>query len=120
MKKTNTTSFAIAIGTSIASGLVATTVQADNTITTDNNPFALTELSSGYMQTAKSDGENNGSMKMKDGACGEGKCGSSMMQSNQEKTAEGKCAGNKPMPSASKKNMEEKSGEGKCGAAMKM
>ncbi len=120
MKKTSKTPFAIALGSTIVSGLAATAVQADNTINADSNPFALTELSAGYLQTAQSDGDNGGSMKMKDGACGEGKCGSSMMPSNQEKAAEGKCAGNKPMPSSPKKDMSEKSGEGKCGGAMKM
>ena len=120
MKKTNKAPFAIALSTSIVSGLTATAVQADNTINTEDNPFTLTELSSGYMQTAKSDGDDNGSMKMKDGACGEGKCGGSMMQGNEEKTVEGKCAGNKPMPSSDKKDMEGKCGEGKCGESMKM
>ena len=44
-----------------------------------------------------------------------------MMQGNQEKTVEGKCAGNKPMPTDKpdkKKGMEGKCGEGKCGASM--
>jgi uncharacterized low-complexity protein len=38
-----------------------------------------------------------------------------------EKTAEGKCAGNKPMPGQKKsdaKAMEGKCGEGKCGSSM--
>jgi len=44
-------------------------------------------------------------MKMKDGACGEGKCGSAMMKTNEDKTVEGKCAGNKPMPKKDDKAM---------------
>ncbi len=119
MKKSEKSPFAIALSTSIISGLSATAAQADNLIDTTENPFSLTELSSGYMQTAKADEGDSGSMKMKDGACGEGKCGAGMMESNQEKTVEGKCAGNKPMPTTEKKDMEGKCGEGKCGASMK-
>lgn len=43
---------------------------------------------------------------MKEGTCGEGKCGSVMMKGHEEKTAEGSCAGNKLMPKI--KNMESK------------
>ncbi|WP_305907036.1 hypothetical protein Q9L42_018005 [Methylomarinum sp. Ch1-1] len=119
MKKSKNTPFAIALGTSLVSGLSANVAQADASIDANSNPFALTELSSGYMQTAQSDQEQSGSMKMKDGSCGEGKCGGAMMQGNQEKAAEGKCAGNKPMPSDKTKDMEGKCGEGKCGGSMK-
>lgn len=121
MKKNTSTPFAIALGTSLVSGLSANAVQANEALDTDSNPFAMTELSSGYRQIAQADQEKGGSMKMKDGACGEGKCGGAMMQGNQEKTVEGKCAGNKPMPSDQSdkmKGMEGKCGEGKCGASM--
>jgi uncharacterized low-complexity protein len=41
-----------------------------------------------------------------------------MAKGSEEKTAEGKCAGDKPMPAAKKadKDSEGKCGEGKCGA----
>lgn len=118
MKKSNKTSLVIAVG-SFVTGLTSTQIQAQPESYTDldSNPFALSELSSGYMQTAESDSAKDGKMKMKDGACGEGKCGSSMMKGSEEKTAEGKCAGNKPMPKMDKKDMEGKCGEGKCGAS---
>ncbi|WP_031433607.1 HvfA family oxazolone/thioamide-modified RiPP metallophore [Methylomarinum vadi] len=117
MKKNTVTPFAIALGTSLVSGLSATAAQANNTTDRDSNPFAMTELSSGYLQTAQAD-KDSGSKKMKGGSCGEGKCGGAMMQGNEEKTVEGKCAGNKPMPKDKSKGMEGKCGEGKCGASM--
>jgi len=118
MKKSNKAPLAIAIGSTLVSGLTSTAIQADSTLNTDENPFTMSELSSGYMQTAKAD--DAGSDKMKDGSCGEGKCGGAMQKGSEEKTAEGKCAGNKPMPKASKtgKDMEGKCGEGKCGSSM--
>jgi len=118
MKKSNKAPLAMAIGSSLISGLASTTAQADNTLNIDDNPFEITELSTGYMHTAAEDGSG----KMKDGACGEGKCGAAMQKGAEEKTAEGKCAGNKPMPAASKsnKNKEAKCGEGKCGSSMSM
>ncbi len=117
MKKSNKTPLAIAIGSTLVSGLTVTAVQAETTLPIDENPFTMTELSAGYMQTAKKD---SGSEKMKDGSCGEGKCGGAMQKGSEEKTAEGNCAGNKPMPKASKsgKNKEGKCGEGKCGGSM--
>jgi len=115
MKKPNKTPLAIAVGGTLLSGLASTAIQADTLLELDSNPFAMTELSTGYMQTAKVDGA--GSNKMKDGACGEGKCGSAMQQGAEEKTVEGKCAGNKPMPKTDK-NREGKGGEGKCGSSM--
>ena len=58
-----------------------------------DNPFAMTELSSGYMVADSHEGK-----------CGEGKCGA------KREAHEGKCGGEK-------KTMEEgKCGEGKCGA----
>jgi len=117
MKKSNKAPLAIAIGSTLVSGLASTTVQAEPSLNTDTNPFAMTDLATGYMQTAES-----GSDKMKDGACGEGKCGGAMQKGSEEKTAEGSCAGNKPMPkqNSSDKNTEAKCGEGKCGTSMSM
>jgi len=120
MKSSNKTPLALAVGSTLVSGLAATAVQADSLTNIDANPFELAELTTGYMQTAKSDTSEDGSMKMKDGSCGEGKCGGAMAKGSEEKTAEGKCAGNKPMPKMEKsdKGMEGKCGEGKCGSAM--
>jgi len=113
---------AIAVGTTLFSGLAVSTAYAEMS-NVNVNPFAITELSNGYMQMAKSDNKDFGAKKMKAGACGEGKCGASMMPAGAlEKTVEGKCAGNKPMPWAKKsttKAMEGKCGEGKCGSNMK-
>ena len=112
MKKTQKTPFAIAIGASLLP-FAANMAQADS------NPFALSELNSGYMQTAEA--QQDGSSKMKDGACGEGKCGGAMMQKSTDKKAvEGKCAGNKPAaPAGGDQAKEGKKMEGNCGANMK-
>ncbi|MCK5897550.1 MAG: hypothetical protein KAG10_07440 [Methylococcales bacterium] len=110
MKKTEI----LAIGTTLISGLGLSTAHAE----TLNNPFSATELSAGYMQLAEvktDDKKVTGKMKM--AACGEGKCGGSVMKGSEEKNTEGHCAGNKPMP---KTATEAKCGEGKCGDAMKM
>ncbi len=117
MKKNNKAPLAIAIGSTLVSGIASTAVQAETTSNINNNPFSIIDLSTGYMQTAASD-----SGKMKDGSCGEGKCGGAMQKGLEEKTAEGNCAGNKPMPKPSKpnKNKEAKCGEGKCGSSMSM
>jgi len=119
---------AIAVGTTLVSGVTMSSAGAEGLASVESNPFAMTELANGYMQMAKADKETSGAMKMKAGACGEGKCGASMMPKGAlEKTSEGKCAGNKPMPGAKKvakdmkdmKGMEGKCGEGKCGSSMK-
>lgn len=99
MKKTNKTPLALAVGGTLVTGLTSTAIQADLQTELDANPFALTELSTGYMQTAEADSEKDANMKMmKDGSCGEGKCGGAMKKGSEEKTTEGKCAGNMPMP----------------------
>ena len=61
------------------------------------NPFAMTELSSGYMVAEKAEGK-----------CGEGKCGADKAK-KEGKCGEGKCG-------ADKAKKEGKCGEGKCGA----
>ena len=119
MKLSNKTPLAIAVGTTLASGLTSTAIQADTLSELDSNPFTINELSAGYMQTAEADAGSEDSSKMKDGSCGEGKCGGAMAKGSEEKTSEGACAGNKPMPDTSKeKNKEGKCGEGKCGGSM--
>lgn len=113
MKKLNKTPFAIAIGATLLP-MTANIAQADN------NPFALSELSAGYMQTAEA--SQDAGSKMKDGTCGEGKCGGAMLQKSTDKKAtEGKCAGNKPTaaPATNDKAADGKKMEGNCGANMK-
>ena len=63
------------------------------------NPFNLTEISSGYMVADQAEGK-----------CGEGKCGGG--KATDKKEAEGKCGGEK---SHEEKEGGKKSGEGKCG-----
>lgn len=72
----------------IALGAALGTAGAVSTAAADQNPFSLTELTSGYMVSGA------------EGRCGEGKCG------------EGKCGGDKH---AEGKCGEGKCGEGKCG-----
>jgi uncharacterized low-complexity protein len=114
MKKSNKTPLALAIGGTLLSGLASTAVQAETFSTVNADPFKISELSAGYMQTAEAE---KGEKKV-EGSCGEGKCGGAMAKGSEEKTAEGKCAGDKPMPAAKKadKDSEGKCGEGKCGA----
>ncbi len=117
MKKSTKTPLVLAIGGTLVSTLGSSTAVAESNVNSAENPFTISELSSGYMQTAKSD--KKGADKMKGGSCGEGKCGGAMQKGSEEKTAEGNCAGNKPMPKGKgNKNMEGKCGEGKCGSSM--
>lgn len=108
MKKIQKTPFALAMSASLLPF-------AANAAQPEANPFALSDLSAGYMQTAEAD--KDGASKMKDGSCGEGKCGGAMMQQKapDTKAMEGKCAGNKPAPASSsdKPADSKKSGEAK-------
>lgn len=117
MKNNKNASFALALGATFVSGLSMNAVMSTSALAEDSNPFLLTELPSGYMQLAENESSKGKAMKMKDGACGEGKCGSSMMEGAEEKNIEGQCAGNKPMPAdySAKKGKAGKCGEGKCG-----
>ena len=93
MSKTKTMKpLAAAIGTVVIATLAAT--QAANA---SENPFGMTDLSSGY-QVAEGGAE--APKKGAEGQCGEGKCGEGMKK-DAAKTTEGKC------------------GEGKCGEGMK-
>ncbi len=81
---------AIAVGAAFVTTLAAT--PAANAA---ENPFAMSDLSSGYMVA-----------EMAEGKCGEGKCGGEKAKSE----TEGKCGGEK-----AKSETEGKCGEGKCG-----
>ena len=98
MKNLNKTAFAV--GTSIVAGFSSTAAVAID------NPFEVTELSSGYMSMAEADSDQDEGMKAKDGSCGEGKCGNKTGDA-EEKAKEGSCG--------DKKMDEGKSMEGKCG-----
>lgn len=96
MKKMNKTPMAAAMGAALISTFAATAANAEA------NPFAMNELSSGYMQLA------------------EMKCGASMGMAEPKKAAEGACAGAKTAaPAADAKKTEGSCGEAKCGAMMK-
>jgi uncharacterized low-complexity protein len=121
---------AIALGAAFVTSLAATPV-ANATA----NPFAMSELSSGYMVAEMKEGKcgsgkvmdeskSSSGMMMEEGKCGankakaaessdkakaEGKCGEAKCGGNKKMMEEGKCGGNKKM-------ME----EGKCGGNKKM
>jgi uncharacterized low-complexity protein len=131
MKATKST-LSLAIGSAFAASMIA--VPAAHA---ENNPFAMQQLQSGYMVAAadtaaapakaaegKCGGKKEGEMKakdgkcgnkakMKDGKCGEGKCGAGKKDAKAApaKAADGKCGG--------KKADDMKAKEGKCGGAKK-
>ncbi len=88
------TSAALSVGLSLAPTLVSAETA---------NPFASSELSSGYLQLAE--GKCGDNMK-KDA---EAKCGANKKVKKEGKCGEAKCGANK-------KKAEGKCGEGKCGA----
>ena len=98
-QKTNLKPLAIALGTAFV-----TTLAASPAANATENPFAMSDLSSGYMVADSMEGK-----------CGEGKCGAA---GEAEKAAEGKCGEGKcGAEKAAEKATEGKCGEGKCGAA---
>ena len=102
---------ALAAGAAFITSLASTTVA-----NAAENPFAMSELSSGYMVADAAEGK-----------CGEGKCGGDkkaaeegatateegMKAAEEGKCGEGKCGGDK------KAAEEGKCGEGKCGGDKK-
>ena len=103
------TAFALSLGSGVASA--------------DQNPFTMTELSSGYMVADKHEGKCGegkcGGDKAKEGKCGEGKCGGEKAKGKamEGKCGEGKCGGEKAKDKVKEKAMEGKCGEGKCGGS---
>ena len=77
------------------------------TANADENPFAMTELSSGYVVAGDAEG-SCGEGKCGEGNCGEGKCG-------ENKDGEGACGEGKCGEGAEKGAEEGSCGEGKCG-----
>ena len=103
---------AIALGAAFVTSLAATPVA-----NAAENPFAMSELTSGYMVAEMAEGKCGegkcgGDKAKAEGKCGEGKCGGDKAK------AEGKCGGDKA--AAEGKAMGEgKCGEGKCGGDKK-
>lgn len=87
---------------SVSAAMLASTLSVGS-LHAAENPFATTELNSGFMLASK-DGE---------GKCGEGKCGEGGKPA-ESKDAEGKCGDDKT-EKKDIKNIEGKCGEGKCG-----
>lgn len=106
-KKTMLKTVTLALGATFATTLAASNIAS----AAGENPFAMSDLGSGYMQLA----DNH---KGKEGKCGEGKCGEGKKadaKTKEGKCGEGKCGEGKC--GADKKGKKEgKCGEGKCGA----
>jgi uncharacterized low-complexity protein len=107
---------AIALGAVFVTSLAGTPVA-----NAAENPFAMSELSSGYKVAEMGEGKCGGDKAKEEGKCGggdkameEGKCGGDKAK------AEGKCGGDKAetmaTEGADKAKKEGKCGEGKCGA----
>ena len=95
-KKTLTTVLGAAVAGSLA-----------GTVSAGENPFAMRDLVSGYLQVAEAGKDT------KEMVCGEGKCGGQKMQSPEMNCGAMKQA----QPSA---EQEKKAMEGKCAPGMKM
>jgi uncharacterized low-complexity protein len=110
----------IALGAAFVASLAGTSIA-----NAAENPFSMTELSSGYMVADSQEGKcgegmkDKEGMKGKEGKCGEGmkdkegKCGGEKKEAKEGKCGEGKCGGEK------KEAKEGKCGEGKCGGEKK-
>ncbi len=98
----------------IVGGAFAATLAMSPVVHADQNPFAAKSLSNGY-QVA------DGGEKMKDGKCGEGKCGSSKKKAKEgkcgaERGKEGKCSSDKSKEGSCS---SDKSKEGSCSSDKK-
>ena len=113
--KTTLKPVAVALGALFVGSLANTSVA-----NAADNPFGMTELSSGYMVADMKEGKCGAGMK-KDAKMKEGKCGEGMKDKAMKMKKEGKCgAGMKgKMMDKEKMKKEGKCGEGKCGASMK-
>ena len=94
LKKRTLKPVAAVLGTTFAGALAASPIA-----NAANNPFSLTEISSGYMVADQAEGK-----------CGEGKCGEA--KAKDKKESEGK---SRVAKDGDKKSDEGKCGEGKCG-----
>src|SRR3972149_3003430 len=96
---------AAALGTTFVISLAASPV-----VLAADNPFALNDLSSGYMVAEEG---NCGEEKDAEGKCGEEKEGEGKWGGFKETSAGGKCGEGKG--GEKRKTQEGKCGEGKCG-----
>ena len=108
--KTSNKTIALALSGAFALSIAATTINAAE------NPFAIKSLSSGYQVADHHE-------KMKDGKCGEGKCGAEMKKEmgdkmHDDKMKDGKCGEGK-CGAEMKKEMTDKAHDGKCGTDKK-
>ncbi len=94
LKKRTLKPIAAVLGTTFAVALAASPIA-----NAANNPFSLTEISSGYMVADQAEGK-----------CGEGKCGEG--KAKDKKESKGK---SREAKDVDKKSDEGKCGEGKCG-----
>lgn len=92
-KKHSKKHLALAMSSAVAAGFSFSPL-----LNAAQNPFALTDLTNGYLEVAEGE-------KKAEGSCGEGKCGGKMKM-EMEKKAEGSCG-------------EGKCGEGKCAGKKK-
>ena len=118
---------ALTIGAAVVGSAALT-----STASAGENPFALRDLGSGYLQLASNEagaeGRCGASPKGKEGACAGAKTGAAADKAMEGKCGEGKCGASMNMPApeaatpagAADKAMEGKCGEGKCGASMNM
>lgn len=116
-EKTTLKPLALALGAAFVTSLASIPVA-----NAAENPFAMAELSSGYMVA---DSHMEGGDKGKaEGKCGEGKCGANKAEGEggaekakaEGKCGEGKCGGAKKAEGEGKCGGEKKTeGEGKCG-----
>ncbi|MGH1472130.1 MAG: HvfA family oxazolone/thioamide-modified RiPP metallophore [Cellvibrionaceae bacterium] len=104
MAKKNLTPLAAAVGAAfLASASLSSVVSASE------NPFASSDLQSGYNLA-----EKGAEGKCGEGKCGEGKCGGKKKADKEGKCGEGKCGEGK-CGGEKKAEKEGKCGEGKCG-----
>ena len=109
--KTFVKPLSVALGAAFITSLAGTTVA-----NAADNPFGMTQLSSGYMVAESEEGKCGGMKTKEEGKCGEGKCGAKREAHEgkcgaEMKPSEGKCGGAKKMDEG--KKME----EGKCGGS---
>ena len=99
-----------------------TTLSSTSIANAAENPFALSELSSGYMVAEAAEGKCGGDKAGKEGKCGAGKSAASKdgdKAGEEGKCGEGKCGAGKGAASkdGDKTAKEGKCGEGKCGGS---
>ena len=108
-KKSVMKPLSVALGAAFVTSLAGTSVA-----NAAENPFSMSELSSGYMVADNHEGKCGegkcGGKKEEEGKCGEGKCGGDKAKAEEGKCGEGKCGGTKD-------TKEGKCGEGKCGGS---